>query len=179
MQYVEDGGHFGLEAASDGRRVLRRRGGGRDGSHGGARAARIGERRQEERRDGAVAAQVRGPGRPAPAAIGAGANLLRSGGRGRGGDREPVRERGGLEVAHERSKTRAEEIDGRRVRELLPTGAAAQVPVDQVLIAPQRSVRHELHRVREQRRELLNVACERVRRDLNSRADPADQIERR
>ena len=48
------------------------------------------------------------------------------------------------------------------------------MPVDQVLIAPQRSVRHELHRVREQ---LLNVACERVRRDLNSRADPADQIE--
>ena len=64
MQNVEDGGHFGLEAAGDGRRALRRRlrrGGGRDGSHGGARAARIGERRQEERRDGAVAAQVRGP----------------------------------------------------------------------------------------------------------------------
>ena len=31
--------------------------------------------------------------------------------------------------------------------------------------------------LREQRRELLNV--ERVRRDLNSRADPADQIEHR
>ena len=115
--------------------------------------------------------------RPTPAAIGAGANLLRPGGRGR--DREPVRERGGLEVAHERSKTRAEEVDGRRVREKLPTGAAAQVPVDQVLVAPQRSVRHELHRVREQRRELFNVACERFRRDLNSRADPADLIERR
>ena len=82
-------------------------------------------------------------------------------------------------MAHERSKTPAEEVDGRGVRELLPTGAAAQVPVDQVLVAPQRSVRHELRRVREQRRELLNVACERVRRDLNSRADPADQIERR
>ena len=53
------------------------------------------------------------------------------------------------------------------------------MPVDQVLVAPQRSVRHELHRVRERRRELLNVAYERVRRDLNSRADPADQIERR
>ena len=107
-----------------------------------------------------------------PAAMGAGANLLRPGGRGRGGDRESVRERGGLEVAHERSKTLAEEVDGRRVRELLPTGAAAQVPVDQVLIAPQRSVRHELHRVRvlrEQRRELLNVACERVRR-ISTRA---------
>ena len=85
-------------------------------------------------------------------------------------------------MAHERSNTRAEEVDGRRVRERLPTGAAAQVPVDQVLVAPQRSVRHELHRVRvlrEQRRELLNVACERVRRGLNSRADLADQIERR
>ena len=62
---------------------------------------------------------------PARAAIGAGANLLRPGGRGRG-DREPVGERGGLEVAHERSNTRAEEVDGRRVRERLPTGAAAR-----------------------------------------------------
>ena len=69
VQHVEDGGDFGLEAAGDGRRALRR--------HGGAGAARIGERRQEERRDGTVAAQVRLPvqtRRPAPAAIGVGPN---------------------------------------------------------------------------------------------------------
>ena len=78
------------------------------------------KRRQEERRDGAVAAQVRGPVQTRPRRDRSRPQQRR----GRGRDREPVRGRGGLEVAHERSKTRAEEVDGRRVRERLPTGAA-------------------------------------------------------
>ena len=49
-------------------------------------------------------------------------------------------------------------------------------PVDQALIAPRRSVRHELHRVREQRREPLNVACERVRRE-NAEAVQAHEVD--
>ena len=150
MQHVEDGGHFGLEAAGDGRRALRGRGGGRDGSDGGARAARIGERRQEERRDGAVAAQVRGAvqtRRPAPPRSEPAPTCC--------GPEDEDEETASLSANE--AVSRWHTSDRRRVlKKSTVAGFASYSP-----------------------QELLNVACERVRGDLNSRADPADQIERR